>query len=180
MHLPMKGFVINRAHWSRDGKQIFVSASEPGHASRIYRLGLEGGTPQPLSPEGVIMPITGVSPDGKYLPGVELSSNRTLFFPTSGGAPAVVPGLQPDERIANWTADGMGIFAYQIGIDKPFPVRIYRVDRKTGRRQLQVEIAPGDRAGVVLGAVRITPDGKSYAYTADQGLAVLHAVDGLK
>jgi Tol biopolymer transport system component len=180
LHFALKGQVIERAHWSRDGKQIFFSAAQPGHAFRIYRLGLEGGTPQPFSPEGVTMTNTGVSPDGKYLPAVEVSSNRILFFPTAGGPGEIFAGLGANDRIANWTADGTGIFAYQLGADNPFPVKIYRVDRKTGRRQLHIEIAPGDRAGIALGAVRITPDGKSYAYTADQGLAVLHVVDGLK
>jgi Tol biopolymer transport system component len=125
--LLLKGFVINRAHWSRDGKQLFLSASQPGHASRIYRLGLEGGTPEPLSPEGVTMPVTGVSPDGKYLPGVEISSNRTLFFPTAGGPGEALPGLQPNERIANWTADGAGIFAFEQGQDIASPVKIFRI-----------------------------------------------------
>jgi acyl-coenzyme A synthetase/AMP-(fatty) acid ligase len=41
-------------------------------------------------------------------------------------------------------------------------------------------ISPGDQAGLAPGALRITPDGKSYAYTADQGLSVLQLVEGLK
>jgi hypothetical protein len=104
-------------------------------------------------------------------------NSGTKLGPYEGEIPK---GMLPEERIANWTADGSGLFAYQIGHGNPFPVKVSRVDLKTDRRQLHVEIAPGDQAGVALGAVRITPDGKSYAYTADQGLAVLHVVDGLK
>ena len=52
------------------------------------------------------------------------------------------------------------------------------MDRKTGQRQLLKEISPGDQAGLSAGALRITPDGKSYAYTADQGLSVLQLARG--
>ena len=121
-----------------------------------------------------------MSPDGGLLPVADIATEHLLILPIAGGRAETPQGLLPEERIANWTADGSGVFAYQLGQVNPFPLRIYRVDLKTGRRQLQVEIAPGDQAGVALGAVRITPDGKSYAYTVDQGLAVLHVVDGLK
>jgi serine/threonine protein kinase/Tol biopolymer transport system component len=180
MHFALKAFVINRAHWSRDGKQIFFSASQPGHASRIYRLPLGGGAPQPLSPEGVTMTNTGVSPDGRYLPGIDAASGRTMLFPTAGGPGESIVGILPEELIANWTEDGTGVFVFKQGQTGPFPLKVYRLDMKTGSRKLQEEIAPGDQAGIALGALRITPDGKSYAYTADQGLAVLHVVDGLK
>jgi len=179
-HFVLKGFVINRVHWSRDAKQLYFSAPSSGHASRIYRLSLDGGTPQPLSPDGVNLTPTGVSPDGRYLPGTEVSSLRILFYPTAGGAGEVMPGILPDERIANWAEDSTAVYAYQIGEDNPFPLKVFRVDLKTGKRQLQKIIAPGDEAGIAVGAVRFTPDGKTYAYTADQGLAVLHVVDGLK
>jgi hypothetical protein len=124
--------------------------------------------------------LTGVSPDGRYLPGIEIANNRTLLFPTAGGAGEPLPGILPGERIANWTADGAAVFAFQAGQDNPFPVKIYRIDRKSGRREFLREISPGDQAGTSLGAVRITPDGKAYAYTVDQGLAVLHVVEGYK
>ena len=180
IHIALKGFLVDRARWSHDGKYLFLAATQPGHASRIFRAALDRSAPQPLSQEGLILTSTGVSPDGKFLPVTEVATGRTLLLPTAGGEGEVAKGILPEERIANWTADSSGLFAYQAGHGNPFPVKIFRVDLKTGRRQLQVEIAPGDQAGVALGAVRITPDGKSYAYTADQGLAVLHVVDGLR
>jgi Tol biopolymer transport system component len=180
IHIAAKGFVIERVKWSSDGKNIFFSATQPGRAARIFRQALDGSAPQPISQEGLTMTLTGVSPDGKLLPVIEVATARTLLLPVAGGDGSVPKGILPDERIANWTADGSGLFVYQSGHGNPFPVKIFRVDLKTGKRQLQVEIAPGDQAGVALGAVRITPDGKSYAYTADQGLAVLHVIDGLK
>jgi len=181
-HLPFRGYTISRALWSADGRQIFFAASQPGHASRIYRTSTEGGAPQPLSTEGVVLTATGVSPDGRYMPGVEIATNKTLLFPTAGGAGEPLPGIQPGERIANWSADGAAVFVYtyQQGQDNPFPVKIFRLDRKTGRREYLRDISPGDQAGVSLGVVKTTPDGQAYAYTMDQGLAVLHLVEGYK
>lgn len=179
-HLALSGYVVVRAHWARDGKQIFFGGTQPGHGSRIYRISVDGGPAEPITPEGVVLTQAGVTPEGKYIPGLEPSTSETKLFPTAGGPGEVLPGILPRERIANWTADGAAFFSFQQGKDGTFPLSVYRIDRKTGQRQLIKEIAPGDRAGLSAGALRITPDGKSYAYTADQGLSVLQLVEGLK
>ena len=89
-------------------------------------------------------------------------------------------GLEPGERISNWTADGSGFFTYQLEKGKPFPIRVFRLDVKTGSRKLEIEISPNDQAGLDTGGVRITPDGTAYAYGMNQSLAVLHVIEGLK
>ncbi len=61
------------------------------------------------------------------------------------------------------------------------PGRVYRVDRRTGRRELWKEIMPSDPAGVPgITSLSITPDGRSYAYSYLQRLSELHVVEGLK
>ena len=40
---PSRGYVVSRAHWGRDVKQVFFSGYQPGHGSRIYSIGLDGG-----------------------------------------------------------------------------------------------------------------------------------------
>jgi hypothetical protein len=61
------------------------------------------------------------------------------------------------------------------------PAKIYRMNWKTGHRALMREIAPPDPAGVdSIDSLRITPDGKTYAYSCVQSLAELHIVEGLK
>jgi len=58
-------------------------------------------------------------------------------------------------------------------------LKIFRVELRTGARALWKEIAalPGDQ-GVYN--PRITPDGKSYAYTYFRNPGNLYLVDGLK
>ena len=58
---------------------------------------------------------------------------------------------------------------------------VFTIDVATGRRTLWKELAPPDRTGVngIL-AIRITPDGRSYAYSYYQPLSDLFVVEGLK
>jgi hypothetical protein len=124
--------------------------------------------------------LTGVSPDGKYVPGIEAASGKHLLFPVSGGPGEILQGILPGERIANWSGDSNAFVAFQSGQGSPFPETLYRVDRNTGKRDLLRQISPGDQAGASPGNIRMSLDGKAYAYTLDQALAVLHLVEGLK
>jgi hypothetical protein len=58
---------------------------------------------------------------------------------------------------------------------------VYRLDVATGRRQLVVTLAPSDTAGVTAVInVRMTPDGKTYAYSFDRELSDLFQVEGVR
>ena len=177
-NINLKGFVIERVFWLPNGKEVLIGANEAGHGSRIYRMPLEIGTPRAITPEGVSLTRTGVSPDGKYIPGARPSSDKMLLYPVDGGEPQVAEGVLPGEWIANWSADGTALFAYRR--NEP-PAKVYRVDRRSGRRELVQQITPADRAGVnVASTIKMTPDGKAYAYSISQMLGELHMVEGLK
>ena len=47
------------------------------------------------------------------------------------------------------------------------PVKVYRVDRVTGRRELLRELAPPDPAGVIpdISSVFATPNGATFVYS---------------
>ena len=61
------------------------------------------------------------------------------------------------------------------------PARIFALDVASGQRTLVREIAPRDTVGVdAMGDVRLTPDGKSYAYVYIRSLYSLYQVTGLK
>src|SRR5262249_53492284 len=67
--LPTGALAFNRftdwAAFHPDGKTVLFSAVEPGHRIRVYRMGLEGGQPTPVSAEG-IHPFL-ISPDGSQV-----------------------------------------------------------------------------------------------------------------
>jgi hypothetical protein len=58
---------------------------------------------------------------------------------------------------------------------------VYRLDLATGKRQRVATLGPNDPAGVtaVLN-VRMTADGKSYAYSFDRELSDLFVVEGVR
>ena len=176
--INLKGYVIDRVFWLPNGKDFVFGAYEPGHGSRIYRVSLEGGTPRAITPEGVALTRTGVSPDGRYIPGARTINDKMLLYPLEGGEPQVAEGVLPGEWIANWSADGIALYAYR---RNELPAKVYKVDRKSGHRELIQQISPADRAGVnVAFNIKMTPDGKAYAYSISQMLGELHMVEGLK
>jgi hypothetical protein len=60
------------------------------------------------------------------------------------------------------------------------PCSVFRLDPSTGNRQVWKTLTPPDPAGVMsVQALRLTPDGKSYAYSFWSIYSDLYLVDGL-
>jgi eukaryotic-like serine/threonine-protein kinase len=163
------------AFWVPDGKSIVYSSAEPGHGPRTYLLSLQGGTPRPITPEGVTGAL--VSPDGKYLLAVDNQRQRWLY-PLGGGEPQKLNfTFAPDERGIRFYDGGKSLLIRNRNI----PVKVTRVDLATGRREPFKEIIPADPAGVQsIPLLLFSADGKSYAYSSMRVLSDLYVVDGLK
>ena len=68
-----------------------------------------------------------------------------------------------------------------LAVRQEMPIRVYRFDPSTGRRELLKEIMPADLAGVFgFNRIFMTPDGKGYAYSVSRVLSDLYVVEGLK
>ena len=177
-HLGVKGYVLSSVQATPGGKDLVVFASEKGHGSRGYLLSVDGGVPRPFTAEGVTRVGGGLSPDGKWVGGFEAASGRTVLYPLDGGAPEPEPGILPGDRIASWNTDGSALYVYHTG---EFPLRLVKVERKTGRREELREISPADQAGSDgASGIILTPDAKSYAYSLTQQLADLVVVSGYR
>jgi hypothetical protein len=87
------------------------------------------------------------------------------------------PGSEPGDRPVRWSTDGLSLFVRRY---KGLVTQIYRLELSTGRRTLLWELAQRDPAGADYPNVRVTPDGKSYAYSFIRNLADLYLVDELK
>ena len=152
---------------SEDGDRVLFAAPD----------GQEGGAARPIGPEGILRPL--VSPDGRTL--VARLHDQRVLLPVDGGPPRACPGIEREDRLLRWSADGRSVF---IRRDKPRAIEVYRLDVASGRRTLLWELAPRDRAGVTFYhlnfQVRVTPDGKSYAYSYLRSLSQLYLVEGLK
>ncbi len=175
---------IGDARWTPDGKRVVAQAREKGHGNRLHSLDLEGGSLRPISKENAVAATRGdynvlspVSPDGRLVAAVA-PDGRVVLFPLDGGEPRPAPGLSRNEAPIQWSPDGRRLYAFDRG---SLPARVFTVDLDSGRREPVRELMPPDRVGVTdLASVRMTPDGKSYAYTGQQFLSDLYLVEGLK
>jgi len=174
--VAVPGFTLAMAGLMPDGKHLWFNGNEPSHGRRYYVTDLNGAKPRPLTPEGVRSSSPGLVLNGRYLAGTP--GDKLYLYPVEGGEPEIPPGVAPGERLAGWSQDGRSIFVYT---RSEFPYKIYRLDRRTGKRDLLLEVTPSDRAGATGGGgVLVTPDGKTYAYSASQQLSELQVVDGVK
>jgi serine/threonine protein kinase len=175
--LPREGLVAQTAHWLPDGKQILMTASEPGHGSRLFLRDLSGGKPRAISPEGYRSFNRTVSPDGKFV-AARGPDQRLYLYPIAGGEPTAISGLTAEDTPTAWSADGRFLYVYR---RRELPAKVYRLDVATGKKELWKELMPADAAGILnISPPMVTLDGKSYAYAYIRTLSDLYLVDGLK
>jgi Tol biopolymer transport system component len=151
-----------------DGTHIAFSGFEPDHNPRIYLQALSGGAPKPITPEGVTGPL---SPDGKLV-----AATDGKLYPTDGGAPRPVPGIEPGDLIERWAVEP-GSLLVRRTLDSG-DLQVFRLDA-AGRRTLIHQIARVP--GTVIGRwLTITPDGSAYAVTYSASQADLFEITGLR
>ena len=116
-----------------------------------------------------------VSPDGKQL-AVFDQQNQLWLQPSAGGEGRKVPGAQPRDMIAGWSADGSTLYLAQIK-----PPAIAKLSLATGKREPFRDLAQPDRAGAGnVTFARMTSDGRSYAWNYDIRETELYLVEGVK
>jgi len=163
------------AHFLEDGKHITLNANETGHAVRTYLVNLDGGKPIPITPEGITGSL--ISPDGKSIFRVNEAAGVAVY-PTAGGAPQLIPGLEPDFVPVQWADDGSSVFGYLPG---QIPTKVYKVNLFSGEKTLIKELQPGTATGVVnIAPVVVTRDGSRFAYSYYQIFSVLYVISGLR
>jgi serine/threonine protein kinase/dipeptidyl aminopeptidase/acylaminoacyl peptidase len=179
--LPGGGGLYHWATWFPDGSRILFAAEEKDRSVRSYVQDVAGGPPRPFGEVG--MRGTVVSPDGKLI-AMTGSNGEQRVCPTDEGGSGChdLPGVRPEEFPVQWSGDGRYLF---VRGDEESVLTLYRVEVKTGRRELWKHLSPADQAGFMeYGAgpkgVRLTPDGKWYAYTYWSRLNNLYLVEGLK
>jgi Tol biopolymer transport system component len=177
--LSTEGLEFRSAGWFPDGKRILLGAAQHGRPPRLYVQEIEGGTPRPITPEGV--EIGPVSPDGNSVIGRGPGS-AVFLYPVSGGTPRAVPGVEPDDQLIRWDAEGRKVFLARS--ERPAGLSIYRFDPASGHRELWKKLAPADLTGLdnssEADSVLLTPDGKVYSYSFMRDLSYLFVVEGLK
>jgi Tol biopolymer transport system component len=174
--LRLPGFGIQSAQWFPDGRRLLLGASEKGSLARLYVMDAEGGTPKPVSPEGVRFGAV-ISPDGKLI-AAAMTAGPPQIFPADGGEPRLVSGSDPGDLPTLWSSDGRSLFVL---LPTPPGARIDRLDVATGRRTTWRTLMPADKAGLLdIGFVGLSADARSYVYSYRRFLSTLYLVDGLR
>jgi len=131
------------------------------------------GDPKPISPEGLIGGAA-ASPDGRL---AAVVSGKGMMLDVSGSEPKPISGLIQDDYVVGWTADGRSIYV----VRGELRAEVSIVDVVSGARTTWKTLAPSDRAGLsAVNSIRISPDGKSYAYSYTRVLSELYLVDGIR
>jgi eukaryotic-like serine/threonine-protein kinase len=158
-----------------DGKRFVFSGTEPGHGVRLYWESLDTPTAHPFSMEGLSSGVV-LSPDGQWVAALG-PDQKEYLFPVNGGEPKLVPGLQPDEHISGWAADGRSAYVMARG---QVPAQLFLLDLATGHRTHWRSLEPADSAGIdTIGRVMVSADGKAYVYSYVRTLSDLYLVNGL-
>ena len=165
-------------HWARyfpDGKRLLVVANEPGSSLRFYLQELNGGKPQPLTPDIYLRSVV-ISPDGERIAGAD-RDNRLAVRPVQGGAAQFVP-TELHVLPIGWSSDGRTLLVRDVGMR---PVHVYRVDIATGRAKLWSEIGPSNSVGLES-VIRLfyAPNERSYVYSFNRTLSKLYLATGWK
>jgi serine/threonine protein kinase/Tol biopolymer transport system component len=144
----------------RDNRRVLSCGREIGHGDRCYVQDITGGSPSPVTPEGTLggMP----SPDGKSV--VARATDGTFSIYSLEGAPTrPLTQVGPQESVVGWTANGRALLVSQY---RKIPAPVEQLDLESGRRTRVIELAPADRAGVlVITNASFSDDMKSYAYS---------------
>ena len=165
-----------------DGKRLLLHGAAPGKEERFFIIGLEGGVPKPLTPEGTTY-FDGqkpISPDGKMVCAVSgiIGDVKASLFPVDGGEPRSLPGYQQGDVLADWSGDGRYIFAFR---RDQIPAPVVRIEVATGKREPWRELSPSDTAGALgISRILLTPDGSTVAYSYTRSLEDLYLAKGLK
>ena len=115
-----------------------------------------------------------VSPDGRI---ATIVNGKGYLLNASGGTPQPILGLTVKDFPVGWHDNGRSLYVARGELS----AEISLVDIATGTRTPWKTLAPSDRAGITsVRSLRISPDGKSYAYSYTRVLSELYLVDGIK
>ncbi len=166
--------------WMPSADKIYFTGND-GHGWRMYTQDVAGGAPRAFTPPISVFPKVFqahlVSPDGQWAFARD-TNGKAWLYPVASGEPRPVPGLTPADIWINWSSDGR--FGY-VSQDDITHAQVFQIDLASGKRQLLATLGPSDPAGLTaVVPVRITSDGKYYAYSYNRALSSLFLARGLK
>jgi len=151
-----------------DGTTILFGAAGSDGKDRLYVTDTKGAKPRPISGpiEGLGWTVT--SPDEKEV-AVNDSANGLQIFRLDGAPPRKVDGLDKDDGVYAWSADGKSLY---VARDGDVPLRVELFDLASGEKTLWRSLSPSDLVGVFwAGAPAISRDGRYWSYQVNRTIA---------
>jgi len=159
-----------------DGKRVLVVGHEPGKPERGFVQDLDGGPARAVTPEGTVPRL--LAHDGSAAV-VTTPDGRLALLPLDGGAARPITGTEPGDEPRGWSQDGRVLFVSTM--ERSFPLRVFRIEVESGRREPWREFTPADPDGVThLYATSVSADGKTVLFNARRDLSTLFLAEGLR
>jgi Tol biopolymer transport system component/predicted Ser/Thr protein kinase len=160
-HITSDQRFINGLAWTADGKEI-VFSSNRGGLLRLWRIGISGGTPEPLSGGGEDAHYPTISSKGDRLAYVHSRTDSNLWRTPGPGWKGRRPA--PSKLIASSREDFDGAFSpdnkrIAFASDRSGSPEIW-TSNSDGTNQVQLTSLNGANAG----SPRWSPDGKTIAF----------------
>ena len=175
---------VTAFRWFPDSRHFVVSAKRGKQDRRCFLADLEGGVPRPLTPEGAEIGsgrgfTCWPSPDGQWVT-ARPTDDTLALYPVGSGEARFVRGIAENDKVVAWSADSRSLYIQTL--NREWPIRVFRFDVQTGKRELWKEFVPSDAAGADSpqggsAGVRITQDGRFYTFSFRIFLSELYVVD---
>jgi Tol biopolymer transport system component len=176
--VPTGNVIPYTGQFFADSRRLLFEGHEPGHGARIYVVGLDGGQPHPIAPQGYRLASHphSISPDGKRF--AALTSEGISLVSVDGGEPQPIQGSQPGDTPLHWAKNGNALL---VGSRGGTSCLVARLDLQTGTRTAWKTFSPPDVAGVVsVSCPRIAADEEHYVFGYTRNLSDLFLVEHLK
>jgi dipeptidyl aminopeptidase/acylaminoacyl peptidase len=164
--------------WLPGNRNYLTVEKSPGKGIRFDAWDAAADTRRPVSPDGMpdLDEFPLVSPDGHQFLATGPDGERHVYSIDGGGTKAVA-GLTPHDSVVAWH-DGRSVYVTtHRDQNRTIPVSI--VDIESGKRTPWKEIRPMVPVDEV-GGLRITADGKAYAYNFTYLRSELFVAEGIK
>ena len=132
---------------------------------------------RPVTPDGMEDGLPLVSPDGQRFAAAS-SSQGWLVCTVEGGACRPIPGLTHHDLPVGWRQDGKSIYVV-MHHDENRMFMVSLIDVASGARTPWKEIRPGIMVDEVSN-LKITPDGRAYAYNYSSSKSDLYVAEGIR